>query len=110
MKANSLPNLTQDKPKHNRFIRRKAKGNKGEKHKKVYQFDRDPHTGRFILPAYVEEYKNAFLRHYPDKDLQVLFKKKVDGTYGFKVAINGDAGDLILSPGDIMDATMGFNK
>lgn len=57
----------------------------------------------------IREYKEAFQRCYPDKSVEVR-PKKVKGEIRFRVVVDKDPGDLLLTKDDIMYATKQFNR
>lgn len=57
----------------------------------------------------IAEYKEAFGRCYPHHHIEVK-PKKVRDEVRFRVIINGEAGDLLLSADDLKGATRLFNQ
>lgn len=57
----------------------------------------------------IPEYKEAFSRCYPHHHIEVK-PKKVRDELRFRVIINGEAGDLLLSAEDMKGATRLFNQ
>ncbi len=57
----------------------------------------------------IQEYKEAFLRCYPHKTVEVK-PRKVRGELRFSVVINGDRGDLLLTEEQVGEATRAFNR
>lgn len=67
--------------------------------------------GPWIPPAFVQEYKEAFHKHYPQYAVDVRPKRMSDGSIGFSVAINGAVDNSRpLSQYDLMEAIVAFNK
>lgn len=57
----------------------------------------------------IDDYKAAFNRCYPHHHVAVK-PKKVRGEIRYRVIINGEAGDLLLSADDMKGATRLFNR
>ena len=57
----------------------------------------------------IAEYKEAFVRCYPHHHVEVK-PKKVRDEIRYRVIVNGEAGDLLLSSDDLKHATKLFNR
>lgn len=57
----------------------------------------------------VQEYTDAFTKHYPQSKLEVKPVRVRGGGMGFRIGINGDFGDLTLTEADMRDAIRKFN-
>jgi hypothetical protein len=58
---------------------------------------------------FIEAYIQGFKKHYPEKEVLVKSKRH-NGNWCYRVVINGDAGDLLLTEQDMRDATRMFNN
>lgn len=59
----------------------------------------------------VQEYISAFQRCYPQAQVDVKNAYNKEGRHiGYRVGINGDYGNLVLSADDIREATRAFKR
>ena len=59
----------------------------------------------------IQQYIEAFTRCYPEKNVEVRPTFNKQGTQiGWRVGINGDFGNLVLSDADIREATRAFMR
>lgn len=59
------------------------------------------------LRTTVQDYVDAFEKHYPTKDVKVKYRRKWDA---YAVYIDGDMGDRLLSMEELQEATRMFNR
>jgi hypothetical protein len=58
----------------------------------------------------IAEYIEGFQRCYPGKQVELKPKKTREGDIRFRVLINREPGDILLSEGDVKSATRLFNR
>jgi hypothetical protein len=56
------------------------------------------------------QYITSFSRCYPHKTITLKSKKVGPGEWKMRVVIDGDAGDILLTEDDMMDAIRLFNR
>lgn len=59
----------------------------------------------------IQQYIDSFTKCYPQKKCEVHRAYNKQGVaIGYRVAINGDRGDLVLSETDMREAIKAFNR
>lgn len=59
-----------------------------------------------VLQQYIEE----FQKHYPKHQVLLATVRRKGQPTGYKVYINGDAGDMVLTEADLREAVRNFQR
>lgn len=60
--------------------------------------------------SFIHEYETAFRQRYQQAKVNVITVRGREGRPGYKVSVNGDHGDLVLSEFDLRVATRAFRN